>query len=69
MEEAATIDLETAARRIGIGRSLAYQLAQQGKFPGLLSLGHRYLVSRIQLENFIEGKGQPVPAPTAQAKA
>ena len=54
MDEPATISIESAARRYGIGRSLAYQLAREGKLPGVISLGHRLLVSRVQLERFLE---------------
>jgi predicted DNA-binding transcriptional regulator AlpA len=40
-----TTDLETAAEVIGIGRTLAYDLAQRGAFPvRLLRLGRRVLV-------------------------
>jgi excisionase family DNA binding protein len=31
--EAETISVEKAARRLGIGRSLAFQLVREGKFP------------------------------------
>lgn len=61
-EQAATISIEQASRRLGIGRSLGYQLAREGTLPGVISLGHRLLVSRSQLENFIEGKSETVPA-------
>lgn len=63
MEETATISVPAAGRRLGIGRSLAYSLARDGSLPGVISLGHRLLVSRVQLENFIEGKGEPAPEP------
>lgn len=63
MEASATISIEQAAQRLGIGRSLAYQLARTGDLPGLICLGeHRKLVSRVQLDNFLEGKTDPAPA-------
>ncbi len=40
-----TTDLETAAEIIGIGRTLAYELARDGAFPvRLIRLGRRVLV-------------------------
>jgi predicted DNA-binding transcriptional regulator AlpA len=40
-----TVDVETAARLLGIGRTLAYELAKAGQFPcPLLRLGRRYAV-------------------------
>ena len=62
MEQSATISIETAAKRLGIGRQLAYSLARAGTLPGVLSLGeHRLLVSRVQLERFLEGESEPAP--------
>jgi hypothetical protein len=41
----ATIDLPTACRALGLGRTLGYQLAQRGEFPcPVLRIGRRYLV-------------------------
>jgi len=46
----ATVDIPTAARLLGCGRTLAYQLAQRGEFPcRLLRLGNRYLVPTADL--------------------
>src|SRR4051794_168428 len=40
-----TTDVETAGEIVGIGRSKAYELAKQGKFPvKLLRIGRRYVV-------------------------
>jgi excisionase family DNA binding protein len=40
-----TISVETAARLLGCGRSLAYELVQRGEFPcPVLRLGRRYVV-------------------------
>ena len=41
----AVIDLVTAGRILGIGRTKAYRLAQQGRFPcRVLRIGRSYLV-------------------------
>jgi excisionase family DNA binding protein len=40
-----TLDIETAAALLGIGRTLAYQLAKEGRFPcRVLRVGRRYLI-------------------------
>jgi conjugative relaxase-like TrwC/TraI family protein len=45
-----TIDLPTAARALGCGRTLAYTLARRGRFPcRVLRLGQRYLVPTADL--------------------
>ena len=54
--ERRTISLEEACRALGIGRSLGYELARRGEFPGLLKLGRRFLISRVALERYIEGQ-------------
>ena len=57
ISETATISVETAAKRLGIGRQLAYSLAREGKLPGALRLGKkRIVVSRRALEAFLEGE-------------
>ena len=54
--EPATLSVEEAAKRLGIGRSLAYDLARRGELPGAIRLGEkRIVVSRMQLQSFIEG--------------
>jgi len=40
-----TVDVETAARILGCGRTLAYELVKRGEFPcPVLRLGKRHLV-------------------------
>jgi len=40
-----TVDLVTAARALGCGRTLAYDLARRGQFPcPVLRLGNRHVV-------------------------
>jgi predicted DNA-binding transcriptional regulator AlpA len=40
-----TVNVETAAQVLGIGRTLAYTLARQGELPGVIRLGHRFVVA------------------------
>lgn len=43
----ATVDLVTAARAFGIGRTKAHELARSGQFPcPVLRVGHTYRISR-----------------------
>jgi hypothetical protein len=45
-----TVDIETAARILGCGRTLAYELVKRGEFPcRILRLGKRYLVPTASL--------------------
>ncbi|WP_238580822.1 helix-turn-helix domain-containing protein [Streptomonospora alba] len=45
-----TIDLMTAARMLGIGRTKAYELARQGEFPcHVIRIGEQYRVSTADL--------------------
>lgn len=48
----ATISVEAAAQMLGIGRSLAYELARQGRIPAL-RLGRRLVIPRAALLNLL----------------
>jgi excisionase family DNA binding protein len=52
--ECRTYTIEQAAQLLGIGRSLAYELAEEGTLPGVKRLGRRYLVSRVALDTWLE---------------
>lgn len=56
-----TVSIETAARELGIGRSLAYELARRNEFPGVIRLGRRIVVSRAQLDAVLRER-ESVPA-------
>jgi excisionase family DNA binding protein len=51
-----TISVEQAGTMLGIGRGLAYELAKRGELPGVLRLGHRYVVSRQRIEQLLAGE-------------
>ena len=55
-KEPATVQVEEAARILGIGRQTAYELAAQGKLPEALRLGRRWVVSLKTLNAFLEGR-------------
>lgn len=44
-----TLSVEEAARVLGIGRGLAYELARTGRIP-VVRLGRRMVVPRVQLK-------------------
>jgi len=51
-----TISVEAAAAILGIGRATAYMLAARSALPGAHRLGRRIVVSRPELQAFLEGK-------------
>jgi len=60
-----TMDLPTAGRAFGVGRTMAYELARAGAFPcEVLPLGRRFKVTKA---NLFRALGRPVPAATATA--
>ncbi|MDP9428662.1 MAG: helix-turn-helix domain-containing protein [Actinomycetota bacterium] len=65
----ASVDLVTAAKALGIGRTTAYQLARSGELPvPVLRLGVRYRVPTAALLHVLgisSDKGPPSHAPAA----
>lgn len=63
LHEPLTITVEEAAHRLGIGRTLAYELARRGELPGVLRLGRVFRVSRPALDKALamESPSKPVP--------
>ena len=53
-----TVKIEDAAKILGISRALAYELANRGELPGVLRLGHRFVVSLSALENALLGESK-----------
>jgi predicted DNA-binding transcriptional regulator AlpA len=53
--ERLTVDVPTAARMLGISRTLAFQLAARGELPGALKLGGRTVVSVREIECALRG--------------
>ncbi len=57
--EPLTMSIPEAGRLLGIGTTLAYDLAARGEFPvRVLKLGRRKLVSRPELDAYLEGRAQ-----------
>lgn len=51
-----TTPLVRAAARLGVGRSTAYKLAREGRFPGAFQLGSQWFVANRQLERLLNGE-------------
>lgn len=56
-----TISVEEAARRLGIGRTLAYELAARSQLPGALRLGRRYVVAIPKFNEAIGASANVTP--------
>ena len=54
--ERLTLSVEEAARVLGIGRGLAYELVRTGQIP-VIRLGRRMVVPRAQLEAMLASAG------------
>lgn len=53
--ESLVYTLDEARQLLGIGRSLAYELAQTGEFPGVRHIGRRYVVSKAAFHHYLDG--------------
>jgi hypothetical protein len=61
-----TVDVATAGRPFGIGRSKSYDLAKRGEFPvTVLTIGDRYRVRTAELVAAVLGQSESVPTATA----
>jgi len=64
----AVVDITTAARALGLGRSTAYDLARRDEFPcRILHVGSSYRVPTAELLRVlgIDPTHQPAPPPAA----
>ena len=55
--ERQTLTVEEAASLLGIGRTLAFQMARDGRLP-VIRFGRRILVPRVALERMLTGDTQ-----------
>ncbi|WP_024934448.1 helix-turn-helix domain-containing protein [Actinomadura welshii] len=54
-----TTTIETAARALGLGRTRAYELARQGRFPcKVIRIGTSYRVVTADLRDLLAGHGR-----------
>jgi excisionase family DNA binding protein len=62
----AVIDMTTAARALGLGRSTGYELARRGEFPcRVLRIGSSYRVPTADLLRILGIEGSENPWPPA----
>ena len=54
-QEKQTFTVEEAAKILGVGRQTAYDLARKGELPGVRRLGRRFIVSKTELEAYVQG--------------
>jgi excisionase family DNA binding protein len=66
-DERRTLTVEEAARELGIGRTLAFEMARTGRLP-VIRLGRRVLVPRAALDRMLAGDPQ-TPNPTDPQRA
>jgi excisionase family DNA binding protein len=64
--ETGTFTIEQSAKRLGIGRDLAYRMAKAGTLPGIARLNGKYIVRKVVLEEFLMGQS-PKEEPVAGA--
>jgi excisionase family DNA binding protein len=57
-EQKQTMTVEEAARFLGIGRALAYEMARTGKLP-TIRFGRRLVVPCRAVERLLENAGTP----------
>ena len=63
------VDLPTAGRAWGFGRTKSYDLARAGEFPcPVLPFGERFVVTKVALLQALGYEVPEVPAPAAAAR-
>ncbi len=62
LAERQTLNIEVVARRLGINRSTAYELARRDQLPvPVIRLGRRMVVSRQALDALLAAQHRPSP--------
>tara|TARA_Y100000588_G_C14180764_1_gene893575 strand:- start:992 stop:1198 length:207 start_codon:yes stop_codon:yes gene_type:complete len=56
--EKKTYSIEETAQILGIGRQTAYELARKQELPGVRKLGGRFIVSKVELESYLNKQDQ-----------
>jgi excisionase family DNA binding protein len=56
--ERRTMNVDEAAKALGISRASAYELARRGELPGAIRLGGRVVVSKAALERVVNGESE-----------
>ncbi len=60
--ERQTLNIEAVAKRLGINRSTAYELARRDQLPvPVIRLGRRMVVSRRALDALLDAQHEPHP--------
>jgi hypothetical protein len=68
LRSSATVDLMTAARALGLGRTKAYELARRDEFPcRVIRIGDTYRIPTPGLLELLGVNGEQRPAPVPAA--
>jgi hypothetical protein len=68
LRSSATVDLMTAARALGLGRTKAYELARRDEFPcRVIRIGDTYRIPTPGLLELLGVNGEQRPAPAVAA--
>ncbi len=59
LSECKTVNVDEAARIIGVGRNRLYETIREGQLP-VLRLGRRIVISRVVLERILEAGELPL---------
>jgi hypothetical protein len=70
LRTSATVDLITAARALGLGRTKAYELARRGEFPcRVIRIGETYRIPTAGLLELLGVSAEQQPAPRSAPPA
>jgi len=50
------LSVEQVAAELGVCRNLIYRQARDGKMPGWIRIGDRWMISRVNLDRYINGE-------------
>ena len=60
MENGKVLTIDEVSKELGLTRNLIYRQARTGKMPGWVRIGDRWIISRFNLDRFINGESQTV---------
>jgi excisionase family DNA binding protein len=66
-QERRTLTAEEARRVAGLSRGLLYELLRQGKIPGAIRVGRRWIIGRRPFLAWLDGEKEDMPVATDQS--
>jgi excisionase family DNA binding protein len=55
--------VEDFAAALGVGRNVAYEVISDGRVPGVIRFGRRYLIPRAIITKLVNGEIAPITIP------